>query len=133
MFAMEEALERLLAYHGRRYWLENGWSVRFRIRTVEQSSERPHGLRYSFTLHDETGERLLGFDNAHGVARKLELDHSHRFRTTDQLRPYKFQDADQLLVDFFEAIERACKQEGVALTIVTEDVELESEDEEVTD
>lgn len=126
---MDDALVRLLAYHGRRYWLENGWSVRLRVRIVEETAERPHGLRYSFTLHDEAGERLLGFDNAHGSGRQLEYDHSHRFRSTDQLRPYKFEDADQLLADFFNAVQAACEHEGVSLNIVSEDVELESDDE----
>jgi hypothetical protein len=29
--------------------------------------ERPHGLKYSLTLHAEDGARLLGFDNAHRI------------------------------------------------------------------
>jgi len=122
-------MERLLDYDGRRYWLENGWSVRFRVRSVEPSKERPHGLKYSFTLHDVDGERLLGFDNAHGTGGRDEHDHSHRFRRTDQLRPYEFLGTDELLVDFFDAIERACRQENVPLAIVDEDVELEDGDE----
>ena len=126
---MDEAMERLLDYDGRRYWLQNGWSVRFRVRTVTPSEERPHGLKYSFTLHDVDGERLLGFDNAHGTGDQDEHDHSHRFRHTDKTRPYEFVGTDQLLVDFFDAVERACGQEGVPFVIVDEDLELEDGDE----
>ena len=47
--------------------------------------ERPHGLNYSLTLHDDEGERLLGFDNAHairegsgpGARTRNEYDHKH--------------------------------------------------------
>ena len=46
---------------------------------VVQTVHRPHGIRYSFTLHDTDGTRLLGFDNAHGVSRALPHDHRHRF------------------------------------------------------
>lgn len=126
---MDEAMERLLDYDGRRYWLENGWSVRFRVRRVEPGQERPHGLKYSFTLHDVDGERLLGFDNAHGTGEQDEHDHWHRFRRTDDIRPYEFASTDQLLVDFFEAVKRACDRERVPFVIVDEDVELEDRDE----
>jgi hypothetical protein len=39
-----------------------------RDQVVAPSKERPHGLRYSLTLHGPGGKRLVGFDNAHGVA-----------------------------------------------------------------
>ena len=41
--------------------------VKFVVKQVEVSPERPHGLNYSLSLHDEDGKRLLGFDNAHPV------------------------------------------------------------------
>lgn len=31
------------------------------------SAEKPHGLDYSLTLHDDENNRLLPFDNAHSV------------------------------------------------------------------
>ena len=65
----DEAMERLLDYDRRRYWLENGWSIRFRARETDVTKARPHGIRYSFTLHDMDATRLLGFDNAHGIYR----------------------------------------------------------------
>ena len=118
----DDGIDRLLAYHGRRYWLANGWSLRFRIWRVAPNDRRPHGIRYSFTLHDEAGHRILGFDNSHSVnRRKIEHDHWHRFRRTDDLVPYEYRDADTLLVDFFKAVEASCKSEAVGLEIAFED------------
>jgi hypothetical protein len=37
---------------------------------VPASAEKPHGLDYSLTLHGPDGEWLVGFDNAHPVARR---------------------------------------------------------------
>jgi len=61
LLMLDEAMSRLLDYHQRRYWLINGWSIRFRVVEVETSATRPHGMKYAFTLHDVDGTRLLGF------------------------------------------------------------------------
>ena len=90
----DEAMQRLLAYDRRRYWLVNGWSVRFRVGQVVQTVHRPHGIKYSFTLHAADGTRLLGFDNAHGASRALSYDHSHRFGVTGDLLRYEEFDAE---------------------------------------
>jgi hypothetical protein len=88
--------------------LEKGYLLKFEIARVEPTPERPHGLRYAFTLHDPDGKQLVGFDNAH-VAPPLgsrfrpakdERDHWHR-SGDDPGRPYAFTTADQLLADFF--------------------------------
>jgi hypothetical protein len=79
-------LEFLLAFDGRTHWLDQGYRLKFEIRTGEATAERPHGLRYSATLHEPDGERLVGFDNAHGVPgvgspfkkRPAAADHWHR-------------------------------------------------------
>ena len=126
----DEALDRLLDYDRRRYWLLNGWSLRFRITRIEANPHRPQGIKYSFTLHDVDGVRLLGFDNAHGVPRALAFDHRHRFRQSAQLQPYHYRGADELISDFFAAVERACAHEGVAFEFEAEDVELEMDDTE---
>jgi hypothetical protein len=123
-FAMlDEPMNRLLDYNRRRFWLENGWSIRFRVATTQQIPERPHGMKYSFTLHDVDGERLLGFDNAHGVPKSLTYDHNHRFRRTGHLRVYDYRGADELICDFFDAVEKACQMEGVAFEFVGQDLE----------
>lgn len=117
---MDEALLRLLDYHRLCCLMPNGWLVRFRIFEVHVSAARPAGIRYSFTLHDRGMERLLGFDNAHGVPRKIAYDHQHRFRRRGHPIPYLYQGADVLLVDFFAAVEQACRQEDVAFEFVDE-------------
>ncbi len=121
-------MRRLLDYDRRRYWLVNGWSVRFRVAEVEASTERSHGIKYAFTLHDVDGTRLLGFDNAHGVPRAQAYDHRHRFRRPRELVAYDFRGADELICDFFSAVEQACKRESVPFEFDAEEVELEMED-----
>lgn len=127
---LDEAMLRLLAYDGRRYWLRNGWSLRFQIREAPPNSGRPHCVKYSLTLHDATGLRLLGFDNAHAVLGATTYDHEHRFRSERGPLPYRFQDADRLLVDFFDAVERACRLEGVAPGLMHEDFDTSEEDDD---
>mgnify|MGYP000586444171 CR=1 FL=1 len=63
----------------------------FAASRVDVSEARPHGIRYSLTLHDKYGEQLLGFDNSHPIEdkrrgryskhRKLTTwDHKHKLR-----------------------------------------------------
>lgn len=124
----EHTLEFLLAFDGRIHHLEQGYWLKFEIKRTTPTSERPHGLRYSFTLHDPDGNRLLGFDNAHGVPprgrryRKPRVEHDHWHRTgDDEGRPYPFTTADQLLADFEAAVERVLAERGIAKTVVGED------------
>jgi hypothetical protein len=121
----DEPMQRLLEFDRRRYWLVNGWSIQFRIAVTPLSQVRPHGIRYSFTLHDIDGTRLLGYDNAHGAGRALAYDHRHRLRRTEELVPYEFRGADELICDFFAAVESACETEGVPFEFDAEGVELE--------
>ena len=129
----DEAMRRLLDYDRRRYWLVDGWSIRFRVGEVTTTLARPHGIKYAFTLHDIDGTRLMGFDNAHGVPRAQEFDHRHRFRRRHELVAYEFRGADELICDFFDAVERACRQEGMTFEFDTTEVELQVEDEDDTD
>jgi hypothetical protein len=113
-YMSEDGLERLLDYDGVWFWLaDSAWSLRFRIHRVEASPDRPAGIKYSFTLHDECGDRLLGFDNAHAVKASTTFDHRHRFRNVRLVEPYDYQNEDQLLSDFFAAVEGACNIEGI--------------------
>jgi hypothetical protein len=126
-------MRRLLDYDRRRYWLSNGWSIRFRIATAPVTAGRPHGIKYAFTLHDADRTRLLGFDNAHGLPRVQAYDHRHRFRRTQELVPYDYRGADELICDFFDAVEKACLAEGVAFAFEAEDVDLEPENDDGTE
>ena len=115
-------LEFLLAFDGRIHRLEDGHWIKFEIKRVKASARRPHGLSYSFTLHGPDGGRLVGFDNAHrvGTRRKSQPragDHWHR-DPSDPGRPYQFEDAETLLDNFFDAVERVLKERGVGMTVV---------------
>ena len=77
------------------------------------SHEKPHGLDYSLTLHGPDGERLVGFDNAHPVARQKRgepQDHRHRLRT---IRAYDHRDAATLLADFLGTVDTVLRERGV--------------------
>ena len=90
-----------------------GLGVRFVVTRVPVSMEKPQGLDYSLTLHGPDGERLVGFDNAHPVARQ-ELgdpqDHRHRLRT---IRAYEYRDAASLLGDFWSTVDAVLRERGV--------------------
>ena len=123
-------MRRLLDYNRRRIWMMNGWCLRFRIKEISITAERPSGIKYSFTLHDAGMGRLLGFDNSHGVPKHVEFDHQHRFMQTDQLTPYVYIDADTLLCDFFMAVEKACAKEGIEFAFDDREIELEEENDD---
>ena len=122
----EHTLEFLLAFDGRRHWYEGGYHIRFEIKRVAATPERPHGLRYSFTLHDPDNERLIGFDNAHPVGprgsrfnpKPVAADHWHRDETNDG-RPYDFIDAETLIEDFFNEVERVLTARGIPVETVS--------------
>ena len=94
------------------YW------VRFSVRRAPAAPDRPHGLRYSLTLHGPDGSRLVGFDNAHAVRESQgpggksrgPRDHKHRMET---VRPYRFKDAAKLLEDFWAEVDGVLREKGV--------------------
>jgi hypothetical protein len=128
----EYTLEYLLAFDGRIHHLEQGYWLKFEIRRIPPSAGRPHGLRYSFTLHDPGGRRLIGFDNAHSVPAKgsrhaataVQYDHWHRTET-DQGRAYRFTTADALLADFFAEVRRVLAERGISDSVTGEEDRLE--------
>jgi hypothetical protein len=108
----DPSLDTLLLLDGERFVVDADgmcW-VKFAVKQVVASNERPHGLRYSLTLHDEDGERLVGFDNAHpiresegpGAETRIQYDHRH---SGDRVRFYSYQDAATLLADFWAEVE----------------------------
>jgi hypothetical protein len=117
-------LEFLLAFDGQVHWYAEGYFAKFEIKQVASTVQRPHGLRYSLTLHAPDGARLMGFDNAHTVPAKgsryskrpIEADHWHRVGD-DPGRPRPFTDAAALIFDFFAEIERVLTERGVSLDV----------------
>ena len=116
----DPGFEALLDLHGQVFVVDSkgAYWVKFVVRRVEPSPERPHGLDYSLTLHDADGFRLVGFDNAHPfrkssgpVGRRVRAgDHEHRLKT---VLPYSFRDAATLLEDFWREVDSVLKQKGV--------------------
>jgi hypothetical protein len=90
---------------------EDGYWIKIEAWEVKASMSIPHGIRYSLTLHNPRGVRILGYDNAHSpkfsgyTNRKLPYDHRHRC-ATDLGVVYQFIDAYQLLKDFFEDVDK---------------------------
>ena len=118
-------LEFLLDFNGRVHRYAGGYWLKFEIVRVPVTEARPHGLDYSFTFHGPDNRRLIGFDNAHAVPvkgsrfkkRPKAMDHWHRTET-DEGRPYAFKDAEHLIDDFFDEVERVLKVRGVPFDTV---------------
>jgi hypothetical protein len=123
----DHGLEFLLAFDGRIHLLEKGYGLKFEIKRTVTDKARPHGLRYSFTLHGPGGKRLIGFDNAHPIRppgsrfNKPAAAHDHWHRNeNDAGRPYRFVDAETLVEDFFNEVERILRARGIGTTVFGE-------------
>ena len=96
-----------------------GYWVKMEVASVPVTAERPHGIRYSLTLHAPDNTRLIGFDNAHGVkpvgsrfkhaGKRFPYDHRHR-HALDEGVLYEFDTAYQLVSDFYAEVDRVLKE-----------------------
>ena len=96
-----------------------GYWVKMEVSSVDVTTERPHGIRYSLTLHAPDNTRLIGFDNAHSVkpsgsrfkhaGKRFPYDHRHR-HATDEGVWYEFDTAYQLISDFYAEVDRVLKE-----------------------
>ena len=111
-------LETLLDLDGSILEQEGGYWIKIEARRVPVSEQVSHGIRYSLTLHDGFGTRILGYDNAHAVkpskrfkfaGQRLRYDHRHR-TSSDKGVPYAFESAHRLLEDFFAEVDRVIKE-----------------------
>lgn len=106
----DSGLDALLQLNGEIFPMENGYWTKIEARIVEANEYIPHGIKYSLSLHDSHNTRILGYDNAHGVkpknkkygAKRLAWDHRHE---REKVEPYEFDDAGQLLEDFWTDVE----------------------------
>jgi hypothetical protein len=112
MAKRDASLDALLLLDGEIFFADEAgkhW-VKFVVKQVPVTSEHRHGLSYSLTLHDESGVRLLGFDNAHairegtGPGARTRIEHDHR-HSGEAMRFYDYRDAATLLADFWEQVE----------------------------
>jgi hypothetical protein len=69
---IDHSVDMLLPLDGETFVIESMFWVKFVVKQVPVSFEKPQGLDYSLTLHDGEYERLLGFDNAHPVSEGTE-------------------------------------------------------------
>jgi hypothetical protein len=96
-----------------------GYWVKMEVSNVDVTTERPHGIRYSLTLHAPDNTRLIGFDNAHSVkpvgsrfkhaGKKFPYDHRHR-HALDEGVLYEIDTAYQLVSDFYAEVDRVLKE-----------------------
>lgn len=115
---MDSGIGTLLELDGTVIDQEGGYWVKIQAWSVELSKKYPHGIRYTLSLHEPYGKRIMGYDNAHAVkppkkhkfvGRVQAYDHKHR-HASDKGVPYEFKDAYQLLTDFFADVDRVLRE-----------------------
>jgi hypothetical protein len=107
---LDHALEALIDLNGYIAELGEGYWVKFEARIVDQDADKPHGIKYSLTLHDSLGNRILGYDNAHSIPGKPSIkthDHMHK---GNKIVRYAYKDAAQLLEDFWQDVDRILRR-----------------------
>ncbi|MGA8148366.1 MAG: hypothetical protein WB870_12465, partial [Gallionellaceae bacterium] len=101
----DNGIDTLIDLNGNIVQQERGFWVEIHAWRVAPTILIPHGIRYSLTLHDRSGVRVLGYDNAHAAkppgrfkyaGQILPYDHKHR-HIADKGVMYDFKDAYQLL------------------------------------
>ena len=105
-------LEALLDLDGYEFQFVQGYWVKIEAKNVKITRSRPHGVKYSLTLHDPQGQRIYGLDNAHGIRRKVDFDHRHVYGAR-KVVPYSYKGPSRLLEDFYNEVERILKERGV--------------------
>lgn len=96
--------------------LARGHWVKFEASRVAATPERPHGIRYSLTLHNASGQRVFGIDNAHAIVikhgvrmiRPQAFDHLHQ-SGRDKGSEYRYRNAAALLEDFWRGVDKILK------------------------
>ncbi len=107
----DTGLDIILSMNGTYHTLENGYWWKIEAHKIEKSTNRPHGIRYCMTLHDNKNARVFGMDNAHipknrrkGYhGRTIKFDHVHN-NEKDKGTAYTFTSAEQLLTDFLSRV-----------------------------
>ena len=108
----DTSLDNLLFLDGERFVVDADgkcW-VTFEVKQCRATPVWPHGAKYWLTLHDEDGQRLLGFDNAHAIHKgsgpraptRIAYDHKH---SGEQIQFYGYEDAVTFLTNFWTEVE----------------------------
>jgi hypothetical protein len=110
----DPSINTLLDLDGSVFEQEGGFWMKIEAKSVVPTESIPHGVRYSLTLHNRYGTRVMGYDNAHAVkprgrakfgGQRIPYDHKHR-NASDKGVPYTFNSAQELLEDFFAEVDR---------------------------
>lgn len=119
IMSKDKGLDYLLDLDGEILVQDGGYWIKIEARKLARvTKECPHGIKYCLTLHDCHGKRVMGFDNAHSIktrkrgryaGRSITYDHKH-MNHRDKGVPYVFGSADQLLSDFFDAVDKILKE-----------------------
>lgn len=102
-------LETLLSLDGQEFRFASKYRIKIEAKRVAPTPGRPHGIKYSLTLHDPEGRRLYGIDNAHKTGRRREFDHRHVHGARKVAR-YIYRGPVALLEDFYREVERILHQ-----------------------
>lgn len=116
-----QGLDYLLGLNGNiEFQNDEGYWIKMEVTRVAATPERPHGIKYSLTLHAPDNTRLMGFDNAHGGVRPAgghfkhagktySYDHRHR-HAKDVGVHYEFESPYGLVCDFYAEVDRVLKE-----------------------
>ena len=114
----DNTLDRLLDLDEEVMEVGGGFWVSIKAHRVEPTDGRPNGVNYSLCLFTPDDERVICFDNAHPIfvgsgpskQQTKVNDHIHK---GEKIRPYDYTNAETLLVDFWDAVDKHLKEEGV--------------------
>jgi uncharacterized protein DUF6516 len=110
---VDPELEVLLSLDGFEFDFALGHVVKIEAQQIERTAGRPHGVKYSLTLHDPQGRRIYGLDNAHRARRSRgAFDHRHVYGGRRHV-PYAYRGPAALLADFYAEVERILRERGV--------------------
>ena len=97
--------------------MESGHWTKIEAKTVVPTHHRPHGIKYSLTLHDKYNKRILGYDDAHAFKPSRKKygcnvrmwDHKHNQKN---VKKYEFESTAQLLEDFWNDVDETLEEGG---------------------
>lgn len=118
IMSKDKGLDYLLDLDGEILAQDGGYWIKIEVRRLDRATkECPHRVKYSLTLHNRYGKRVMGFDNAHAIrtrkrgrykGRSVAYDHKHA-NPKDKGVPYVFESAEQLITDFFTEADKYLK------------------------
>lgn len=111
MSSVDFTLDVLLELDGLIYYYPSGFWLKIEAKSMRRSSNYPYAVKYSLTLHDPDGKRILGYDNAHKVpGENIDSAYDHKHKGA-RIINYQYSSADKLLEDFYKDIEMILEKE----------------------